>query len=115
VRGAVVTLLLVSVVGCVEHPIALDSEPYGYKYFERFRDASGRYYDGLRRAREDVAVYIYYIRPIDLDHIDKDRAKAAHIFIERRKAVPPECSSGFRVAGLGGMENGMVAVTIECT
>jgi len=108
------TVVAAVVVGAIlVAPLAIAQS--AYKYFQRFRTVDGHYYDGMQRNASDTPIYVYYIRPTDLDRIDKDRERAAKLFIEDRNAVPAECRSGFRIAKIGSMENGAVAITVECT
>jgi hypothetical protein len=104
--------------GCMDHahsPTANAQESAsGYKYFTRIRDSAGKYRDSGPLAPGDSYIYVYYINPRTLDAISPDRELAVHQFIENRNAIPPACSAGFRVVGLGSMEHGTVAATIEC-
>ncbi len=113
-RTSLLVISLSIISACAIGDPASSATATGYTYVARFRTPDGKYYDGFRRHADDTPVYIYDIPPTWLDAIDRDRMKAAHTFIVRRNAVPPECGSGFRVVRLGRLENGAVVATIEC-
>lgn len=105
-------ILAIAFTGCASSSaISTDA----YKYTPVVRDNSGHLVADFLAKPNEIIHYHYGFRRTELEEINSDMNVSVKVFIERHRAIPPECTKGIRVAKIIAVENAsLMTANIEC-